>query len=166
VPVSGALVLAMASASRPAPQKLRLDLDPRLQASKARPRGTIRPGRAPHGGGRATNLGGLASFPRVHLSAAHARPRQSSTQTASDCTKKGLQEGRVLVLRRRPRVSFPGYHARGRGAARAQGFGTSRHSKRARGAAQRTAIDASASLNPLHSGRPTTIDIVDIYTSR
>jgi len=58
------------------------------------------------------------------VSAAHARPRRSSTPTASDCAKEGLQEGRVLVLRRRPRVSSFGCHGRRRGEARVQGFGT------------------------------------------
>ena len=58
------------------------------------------------------------------VSAAHARPRRSSTPTASDCAKEGLQKGRVLVLRRRPRVSSFGCHGRRRGEARVQGFGT------------------------------------------
>jgi hypothetical protein len=49
----------------------------------------------------------LASFPRVRLSAAHARPRRPSTQTACDYTKEGFQKGRVLVLRHQPSVSAP-----------------------------------------------------------
>ena len=88
---------------------------------------------------------------RGQLSAAHGRPRRSSTPTASDCAKEGLQKGRVLVLRRRPRVSSRSCHGRGRGEARVQGFGATRHSNRARGVAQRTAIDAGASSPPSHS---------------
>ena len=50
-------------------------------------------------------------LPRNHwgpwLSAAHARPRRSSTQTASDRAKKDLQKGRVPQICARPRVNAP-----------------------------------------------------------
>ena len=73
---------------------------------------------------------------------AHPRLRLQHTQTASDCEKEGLDKGRV------PRICAAG---------RALVLSVAMEDEEAKrackvlasGAAQRTAIDASASLSPL-----------------
>jgi hypothetical protein len=56
----------------PTPQQLRLDLDPRLHASKARPRGPIGPGVTPHGWA-GNRFGQQSPSTLLVLSAAHTR---------------------------------------------------------------------------------------------